>query len=647
MSENKISLLLNLDQKLTPNYEPSERFLEVAIQASKTDENYQRPSLNLALVIDRSGSMAGEKLEYVKAASNHIVSILNEKDRVALVDFDERVRVHFPSTLLDAESKPVLLKSIASIRNGGMTNLCDGWLTGCQQIAGWVDPKLFTHSLLLTDGLANVGITDPRELTIHARELARRGVSTSTFGVGTDYNQDLLEQMANQGEGLFRFIEGPRDIPEIFKGVFKELLTILAHELEITFSYPQGLQVSLLGDWQTDHPESGKLRIYIGSLSVGKSRELYLKLSIPAGVENSEISLKVNLRAKDENGRLVDLSSEASIRLANKSDAESAPKDTSLRARYANAEIGDRASEALKLEKEGKRQEAKEMLDSILATHQNRIDGETHMHYQDMSQRMAYGMDELDRKRSHADAYMQKNYMSERRNFRLLPNVKGYLVFEYFGHLVLLDTGSQTSFGIHEHWEFMGRQVTLPPDFMKISTEYLSQFFGVPIEFSLGMDILKDLYFQINTHDKVITFSESRFRSSPLTLQLETIMDVPYTEISMNEAFHKVVVDTGACINLLQQEALAGLEPVEKELVFHPMVGEFETGIYLIPVVICRETHMMRCGVLPPLLEKELSASGIEGILGAELFEMFVASFERGGIRVTLQHHHAQTPGNK
>ena len=561
MTVNKISLQLNVDQKVTPFEEPSERFLEVAIQASKTDETYQRPSLNLALVIDRSGSMAGEKLEYVKAASNHVVSILNEKDRVALVDYNERVQVHFPSTLLDLESKPVLLKSIASIRSGGMTNLCDGWLTGCQQIAGWVDPKMYTHSLLLTDGLANVGLTDPQELTYHARELARRGISTSTFGVGTDYNQDLLEQMANQGEGLFRFIEGPRDIPEIFKGVFKELLTILAHELEITVSYPNGVQVSLLGDWQTDCPEPGKLRIYIGSLSAGKSRELYLKLSIPAGAENSVIPLKVNLKAKDEKGRLVDLSSEGSIRLVNKADAGIAEKDASMSARYANAEIGERASEALKLEKEGKRQEAKEMLDNILTTHQNSINTETRMHYQDMSQRMAYGMDELDRKRSHSDAYMQKNYMSERRSFRLIPNAKGYLVFDYFGQPVYLDTGSQVSFGKQNHWDFMGRQLTLPSYFKKISIEYLSQFMGVPIEFSLGMDMLKDLYFQINTHDGVITFSEHRFRSSPRTLELKPIMDLPCTDISMNDYAYTVIVDTGSRINFLPKKALVGLEP--------------------------------------------------------------------------------------
>ena len=76
---------------------------------------------------------------------------------------------------------------------------------------------------------------------------------------------------------------------------------------------------------------------------------------------------------------------------------------------------------------------------------------------------------------------------------------------------------------------------------------------------------------------------------------------------------------------------------MEKELVFHPMVGQFETEVYQIPVNVSTETQMMRCGVLPPILEQELAAAGIEGILGTELYDYYVASFDRGTLRITLQ----------
>ena len=532
-----------------------------------------------------------------------------------------------------------MLQRIASIQAGGSTNLSEGWLIGCQQIVAVGDPTLFTHSMVLTDGLANVGITDPQEIATHARELARRGVSTSTFGVGIDYDQNLLEEMANQGEGLFRFIEGPRDIPEIFKGVFKELLTIIAHEVEVDLLYPQGIQVSLLGDWRTEFPQPGKLRVYLGSLSAGKSREIYIKLTIPAGSENTQLPIKVNLRAKDEKGRLIELAYEGSIRMVTKSAAESTPKDGYLMERFANADIGDQASKALKLEKEGKRQEASELLNNILVTHRTRIDHETGMHFQSMSQRMAQGMDELDRKQSHNDAYMQKKYMSERQTFRLIPNTSGQLVFDYLGQLVILCTGSQISFGKQEQWDFMGRQLALPPTFMKISPEYLSQFIGITIDFLLGMDVLKDLYFQINTRDRLITFSEFKFRSTPLSLLLETIKDVPCAKIFMNNEKHKVFVDTGAKICYLRKEALAGLEPSDTEIHFYPMMGEFETKVYQIPVDLIGETHRMHCGVLPPTLENTLSDAGVEGILGNELYEKYIASFERGTQKLYLERH--------
>ena len=639
MNKKKLSVKMNFDQLLTAWEEKSERFLEVAVQASKADELYQRPSLNLALVIDRSGSMAGDKLEFVKKASNHVVNLLNEKDRVALVDYDEQVRIEFPSTLLDAESKPVLQQRIASIHSGGMTNLCDGWLTGCQQIAEVSDPALFTHALLLTDGLANVGITDHTELATHARELARRGVSTSTFGVGRDYDQNLLEEMANQGEGLFRFIEGPSDIPEIFKGVFKELLSIIAHEVEVTLSYPKEVQVSLLGDWRFECPDKGRLRVYLGSLSAGRSRELYIKLTIPPGKENTEIPLKINFKAKDENGSLIELESVASVRQVNKAESDTALKDAALMERFAYAEVGDRASDALKLEKEGKRKEASELLDKILLTHHKFINSETHSHYRSMSQRMVHGMDELDRKRSHNDAYMQKKYMSERYPFRLIPNARGLLVFNYQGQATFLDTGSPVSFGRENHWDFLGWQLTLPPSFMKISPDSLSQDMGITIDLIMGMDVLKDLYFQINTREMVITFSEYKFRSTPFSLRLETIEDVPGTEIFMNKEMHKVYVDSGAKINYLRKDALAGLEPVETQMEFHPMMGEFGTKVYQVPVNLFGETHMMRCGVLPPPLETILSDAGVEGILGIELFDKYVVSFERGTQRLYLERY--------
>jgi Ca-activated chloride channel family protein len=408
MAEENISVQLNFDQELTPREESSERILELALRAPEVDGAFQRSPLNVALVLDRSGSMSGTKLAYVKQAARHVVDLLADTDRVALVAYDHDVRVLFPSILLDNESRPVLWAAIESIRAGGTTNLFGGWLTGCEQVAEAAHNGTINRALLLTDGLANVGTTDPQELATHSRELADRGVSTSTFGVGTDFNHHLLEEMANQGDGRFHFIESPVDIPGIFEREFKDLLTVHANQIEATLDYPPELQVSVPGDWRQEQPEPGKLKVYLGSLSAGQNREVYMRLSIPAGLETSQLPFKITVLFRDQNGELAEAASEGVIRLTSREEAESAPRDEALLERFAQVDLADTTTRALKLEQEGQLKKASDLVRESLKKHSEKINEEGREYYRSTSERMMEGMDERDRKRTHADAYRRK-----------------------------------------------------------------------------------------------------------------------------------------------------------------------------------------------------------------------------------------------
>jgi hypothetical protein len=111
-----------------------------------------------------------------------------------------------------------------------------GWINGSPQMLH--SQIIQSTARYYDDGLANAGITDIEELSHHARELASMGVSTSTFGVGNDFNEHLLESMANMGQGNFFFIESPKYIPNIFASEFKELSAITARDIELKLELP-------------------------------------------------------------------------------------------------------------------------------------------------------------------------------------------------------------------------------------------------------------------------------------------------------------------------------------------------------------------------------------------------------------------------
>jgi len=628
MAANNISVQFNLDRELTPHAEPSERILEIAVQAPAIAMDLQRSPLNLALILDRSGSMQGEKLEFVKQAARHVVELLEEKDRVALVDYDDSVRVLFPSQRLDARSRAGLLRMIDTIRSGGSTNLSGGWLTGCRQVAESSQNGSINRALLLTDGLANVGIIEPSELAGHARELAQRGVFTSTFGVGTGFNHHLLEDMANQADGRFYFIETPSSISGIFENEFQELLTIFAHQAEVILSYPASLQVSVLGEWRHEQKEPGKLHIHVGSLPSGRERQIYVKVNIPGGAIDTVLPLQVNVLARGENDLLMEAQADRSIRLAGREEVDGAPVNEELLTRFAQVELADRASAALKLEREGKREQASALVKKSLGAHRERLAPGVAQYYENMSDRMRTGMDELDRKRSHADAYMHKQRRGVTQSFPLLPQAKGHLIFSANGQMILLDTGSPVSFGSTQKFEFMDQRHQVARDYMGVTTEYISQTIGIPIQLLLGMDVLKGLFFQIDVQNGMLHFSQDFIAAGPVRIPLETMLDVPYASIGVNGLPRKMFIDTGAKIHYLRKEVLAGQKALDTEKDFYPLVGEFETTVYQLKFELGGEVCSMRCGALPQLLDMSISLAGMDGILGTELYDNYRVTFD-------------------
>ncbi len=407
MSQNTLQLHLNTDADLIAREVPSQRVLEISVQAPLAANQSSRSQLNLALVLDRSGSMSGEKLDFVKLAARHVLDLLEEQDHVALVAYDDEINLLSPSTPVTKDNRIELKRRISNIEPGGSTNLSDGWLAGCQEVASAAQEGTLNRAMLLTDGLANAGITDLEELAQHARELSRRGISTSTFGVGQGFNEHLLEAMSNQAGGNFYYIATPNEIPDLFLREFRELVAVTARDVEIIVEAPPHVNIQVLGGWRVDFSE-GRLRIFLGNLFSGQTQELFIKLLNPPLGELNELVFTVKIFGKGETGQLYEDRAEFAFQYADQDKVEAAPRKRDVLERFARVDLAEAANEALKLERLGENDKASRLLTQSIEDNRPYIESSQADEYQRMSQIMKHGMDEADRKQSHYNTYTQK-----------------------------------------------------------------------------------------------------------------------------------------------------------------------------------------------------------------------------------------------
>lgn len=232
--------------------------LELRSSAVKMEGQSRRLPLNIGLVLDRSGSMSGRPLEYVKDAAAFVVEHVGATDRFSLVTFDSVVTTVCPSQ--QVADKDRLKSVIGGIQAGSMTNLSGGFLRGCQEVLRGMHPGQVNRVILLTDGQANEGITKPVILAGKARAMAEKGVSVSSIGVGEDFNEDLLIAMSEAGRGNYYYIKNPEEIPGVFAEELQGLLRVVAQGMRVSATGASGCTINgMLGYEAAGCPGGGVL----------------------------------------------------------------------------------------------------------------------------------------------------------------------------------------------------------------------------------------------------------------------------------------------------------------------------------------------------------------------------------------------------
>ena len=153
--------------------------------------------------------------------------------------------------------------------------------------------------MVLTDGLANEGLTNVERLVNQARELRVRGITTSTFGVGYDFNQFLLQRIADAGGGHFYFIDDPEVIPAFFHGELGEMLSTVAKDIVLEIGVPKGASVEPLSGVPRELAENHRVRVLLGDAFSGQTRKIILRVELPAFQRNQHLLLPVALQYED------------------------------------------------------------------------------------------------------------------------------------------------------------------------------------------------------------------------------------------------------------------------------------------------------------------------------------------------------------
>jgi Ca-activated chloride channel family protein len=249
----------------------------------------RRPPINVTLVLDRSGSMSGEPLAAAREAAERFAAFLSPVDRLAIVTFDDEVDVVFGPAL---GGDPAALDAIARVVAGGSTNLSGGWLQGRRLVEqGLVEGT--NRVVLLTDGQANVGLTQPAQLVGLAEGGAGHRVSTTCIGFGGSYNEDLLEAMARAGGGNYWYVEQHDQMAEIFAGEIEGLVALAAQNVtvEVRLSDPRVAGVSFLQSYAVEKTAEGGWRVRLHDLYATSPKALGLVLHVDDVRELGKVKL--------------------------------------------------------------------------------------------------------------------------------------------------------------------------------------------------------------------------------------------------------------------------------------------------------------------------------------------------------------------
>ena len=356
---------VNLDVSLANGVLPADKkqmtFLKVGMTGFELPSATDRAPVNVAIVLDKSGSMSGEKIKRAKEAAVAAIDRLGKDDIVSIITYSAGVEVVVPATKLTDKSS--VKNAIQEIKSGGSTALFAGVSKGAAEVRKFLDKKYVNRVILLSDGKANVGPNSPSQLGDLGESLQKEGIAVSTMGLGLGYNEDLMVRLAEASNGNHMFIEQADELIAIFNDEFNDVLSVVAQEVSVKIKLADGIRaVRALG--REAEIVGQEAVVSINQLYAGQEKYALLEIEVPSKPDDTTMHVaSVSLSyANMQSNETDELSSSVDVQFSGDKLACERSLDKDVMTQCVLQIANESNRRATQLRDQGKTKEAKDLL---------------------------------------------------------------------------------------------------------------------------------------------------------------------------------------------------------------------------------------------------------------------------------------------
>lgn len=418
--ESIAHLYAALDHNVLPADGNSTAVLKIGILPTHFQPQQERPPINLAIVLDRSGSMSGTKLEMAKRAAARAFDSLRPNDSVSIISYSNTVRTLLPLTPVRYVHEPQ--RYIDQIQAGGGTAIYSGVTEAADELSHHRENRhAITRILLLSDGLANEGPSTPRDFELLGQSLSHKGITVSTIGLGLDYNEDLMAGLASSSQGNVYFVETARDLPRIFEAELGDSTSLIARNASIDIECLTGFEpIRILG--RDGRIDGNRVTIEIANLYAGREKYVLIEIRNPGGkADTTQTIAKIKTRIQNlQSDQTITLQEIAQASFSNLKSEQESSVNLEVQRRVVKNRIALAQDEAVALADQGKLEDATLTLKNLESwiTHQNATWNDTdiaHSNYElnrttaELEER---GLDKRNRKKMKTSSYQTRSQQS-------------------------------------------------------------------------------------------------------------------------------------------------------------------------------------------------------------------------------------------